>query len=72
MPGIVNEGANGFHLYTVVTDGYGNYVAEDGQGKEVARVASTGDANASFVQDMTELAGHVARVMGPDGNADKV
>ncbi len=32
----INQGSNGFHLFTVVTDGYGNLIAEDGEGRVIA------------------------------------
>lgn len=32
-----NEGVNGFHVMTLVTDGYGNAIAEDHKGTELAR-----------------------------------
>jgi len=35
---IVNEGNNGFHVVTVVTDGYGNLIAEDAHGSQIAQV----------------------------------
>lgn len=35
----INEGGNGFHLYTVVTDGYGNLIAEDRAGRRLATVS---------------------------------
>jgi len=38
MADSLNEGGNGFHLFTVVTDGYGNLIAEDGQGHKLATV----------------------------------
>lgn len=52
----VNEGANGFHLYTVVTDGYGNYIAEDSNGKELARVPARSEDGSRFAKDMKALA----------------
>jgi hypothetical protein len=52
----INQGAGGFHLYTVVTDGYGNYIAEDAEGNELARVNSTGETTPDCVRDMTTLA----------------
>jgi len=36
----VNEGANGFHAFTVVSDGYGNWIAEDTHGRKIASVGS--------------------------------
>lgn len=33
-----NEGVNGFHIMTLVTDGYGNALAEDAQGQVLATV----------------------------------
>lgn len=38
---VVNEGGGGFHVVTVVNDGYGYLVAEDEQGKAQARVRAT-------------------------------
>lgn len=38
-PWTPNEGAGGFHVVTVVADGYGYLVAENAQGEERARVA---------------------------------
>lgn len=35
---VINEGNHGFHLLTVVTDGYGNFVAENSEGRALARV----------------------------------
>lgn len=43
-PAPINQGNNGFHLYTVVTDGYGNLIAEDMGGTEFARAALPTDA----------------------------
>jgi hypothetical protein len=37
----VNEGSNGFHLFTVVTDGYGNLISEDHEGQALAQVEVT-------------------------------
>ncbi len=68
----LNEGAGGFHLYTVVTDGYGNFIAEDTDGKEIARLKATGDTNVDFVKDMTELSGLVARAQDPDGHTGPI
>lgn len=39
----INEGSNGFHLYTVVTDGYGNLISEDHRGFKIAQVHTTPD-----------------------------
>lgn len=36
-----NTPANGFHLYTVSTDGYGALISEGEDGKEIARVDTT-------------------------------
>lgn len=36
-PMAINAGNGGFHLMTFVADGYGNLVAEDSNGKELAR-----------------------------------
>ena len=38
MADILNEGGNGFHLFTVVTDGYGNLISEDGRGRRLVSV----------------------------------
>jgi hypothetical protein len=37
----INEGSNGFHLFTVVTDGYGNLISEDHRGLKIAEVHTT-------------------------------
>lgn len=39
MPTNINEGSNGFHMYTVVTDGYGNLISEDHRGYKLAEVS---------------------------------
>jgi hypothetical protein len=36
----LNEGGNGFHLFTVVTDGYGNLISESADGLRLAQVHS--------------------------------
>lgn len=38
QPWTANEGCNGFHLFTVVADGYGTLIAEDAHGNELAKV----------------------------------
>lgn len=38
-PYVVNSGAGGFHVLTLVTDGYGNVLAEDDKGEELAAEA---------------------------------
>ena len=69
----VNEGANGFHLFTVVTDGYGNYIAEGQDGKEIARVESTGeDDNRQAALDLCNLVLRTLTAMDPDGEAGGV
>lgn len=44
LPYTINEGNGGFHLFTVVADGYGGLVSEDANGKQLVRVTSDGDA----------------------------
>lgn len=39
-PYTINEGSGGFHLFTVVTDGYGSLISEDAHGKQLARVTA--------------------------------
>lgn len=39
----LNEGGNGFHLFTVVTDGYGRLISEDHNGLRLAEVQTTPD-----------------------------
>lgn len=49
----INQGNNGFHLFTVVTDGYGNLIAENEHGSELARASVLGhddDDPAPFVE----------------------
>lgn len=41
-PYTLNEGNGGFHVFTVVADGYGWLVAEDANGKELAREKADG------------------------------
>lgn len=33
----INQGSNGFHFLTLVTDGYGTLIAEDANGEMLAR-----------------------------------
>jgi hypothetical protein len=35
---VINEGGSGFHLWTVVTDGYGYAISEDEHGHRIAVV----------------------------------
>ncbi len=39
---VINEGGSGFHLWTVVTDGYNNIIAEDEHGHRLAEVSCEG------------------------------
>ena len=68
----INEGANGFHLFTVVTDGYGYYIAEGQDGKEIARVESTGEDNRQAALDLCNLVLRTLTAMDPDGEAGGV
>lgn len=43
MSKIYNEGVNGFHILTLVADGYGNVIAEDTYGRAVATVEWDGN-----------------------------
>lgn len=46
-PMTINAGNGGFHVVTVVADGYGNLIAEDMGGKELAQVANRPGATAA-------------------------
>lgn len=50
----INEGNNGFHLFTVVTDGYGNLIAEDTKGRELARVSIERNVDGERDDDPTD------------------
>ena len=63
---VYNTGVNGFHIWTIVTDGYGNFIAEDMHGKEIARVKSTGETNRDHAQDMANLVLAAMRADDPD------
>lgn len=53
-PMTINAGNGGFHVVTVVADGYGNLVAEDTAGTELARVANRPGATlADLIADLT-------------------
>lgn len=67
-PWTCNDGNNGFHLTTVVADGYGNLVAEDTNGKEMARVEVTYDEDGDDTQDPV---GDLARLMKAYHTADE-
>jgi len=50
---LINEGNGGFHLVTLVSDGYGNIVAENAEGEEGARVVwdqTTPDATFAMME----------------------
>ncbi len=72
-PKVYNEGINGFHLWTVVTDGYGNFIAEDMHGVEIARVKATdpGD-NQTSAGDMCKLVLLVVAAQDPNCEAGPV
>jgi hypothetical protein len=63
----MNEGCNGFHLYTVVTDGYGNLISEDHLGRKLAQVA-TGERQDNDPAPFAELAAKTLAVL--NGDAD--
>lgn len=63
---IYNEGVNGFHIWTIVTDGYGNFIAEDMHGNEIARVATTGETNRDHANDLGKLVLAAMRVEDPE------
>lgn len=49
------EGAGGFHVVTIVTDGYGHLIAEDDKGTEIAKAAIR-DSDSSAQQQSAFLA----------------
>ena len=44
--GVINQGNGGFHIVTLVADGYGAVVAEDSRGAELARTNMEWDQEA--------------------------
>jgi len=74
-PMTINAGNGGFHVVTVVADGYGYLVAEDSNGVEKARVASNptteseGAENAEFADDLGLL---MRRWLGVEAPGDEV
>lgn len=63
-----NEGCGGFHVVTVVADGYGFVVAEDQNGKERARVAcqTPEEAAKNPGQDLADLMAAFTKVAETD------
>jgi hypothetical protein len=61
----INEGSNGFHLFTVVTDGYGNLISEDHRGFKIAEVSAR-DADDNDPAPFTELARLTLAVLNGD------
>lgn len=64
-PMTINAGNGGFHIVTVVADGYGSLIAEDSNGAEKARVAIAEDPeDADPADDLVQLmqAFHAASV----------
>lgn len=54
----INGGNAGFHILTVVTDGYGNLIAEGMKGEELAKVGVDPEAT-DLVKPAQELVGKV-------------
>lgn len=52
---LINQGNNGFHLVTLVTDGYGNIVAENSEGVEGARIECTDSADPDDTLSLMEV-----------------
>jgi hypothetical protein len=70
-PWTANEGCGGFHVVTVVADGYGFIVAEDQNGKERARVAcqDPDEADADPGKDLVNLMTEFTKVVEAERNA---
>lgn len=70
-PWTANEGCGGFHVVTVVADGYGFIVAEDQNGKERARVAcqDPDEADTDPGKDLVNLMTEFTKVVEADRNA---
>jgi hypothetical protein len=58
QPMTINAGNGGFHVMTVVADGYGDLVAEDSSGAEQARVSNR--PNATLADLIADLVRQVA------------
>ncbi len=69
---VYNEGVNGFHIFTVVTDGYGHFIAEDMHGNEIARVDAVGEDNRQSSLALCELVLATARAADPNREAGEV
>lgn len=69
-PWTANEGCGGFHVVTVVADGYGFVVAEDQNGKERARVAcqTPDEADANPGKDLADLMAEFTKVTEAERN----
>jgi hypothetical protein len=69
-PWTPNEGCGGFHVVTVVADGYGFIVAEDQNGKERARVAcqDPDEADANPGKDLADLMAKFTEVVEAERN----
>lgn len=64
-PHVINEGAGGTHVYTVVNDGHGHLIAEDSAGTELTRVRVTEHgASMDPADDLAELARKTAAAFG--------
>lgn len=70
-PWTANEGCGGFHVVTVVADGYGFIVAEDQNGKERARVAcqDPDEADTNPGKDLANLMAEFTKVVEAERNA---
>lgn len=61
-PMTINAGNGGFHILTFVADGYGNLVAENSAGEELARCEwSTEDDETDTHDEFRQLAGQAFR-----------
>lgn len=71
-PWTANEGCGGFHVVTVVADGYGFIVAEDQNGKERARVGSADpdQAERDPGKDLADLMAEFTRVVEAERTAE--
>lgn len=70
-PMTINAGNGGFHVVTVVADGYGSLVAEDTNGKERARVAcqDPDEADTDPGKDLANLMAEFTKVTEAERNA---
>lgn len=52
----INQGNGGFHVATIVTDGYGYFLTEDSEGRETSRVKADPDdeSDISCIKPMQE------------------